>query len=565
VKIFPGFTRFVNRCKPHPLATLRTYLAESSAALRGAFRNPGIRRIELAYLGSAVGLYANVVAVAVYAYHHGGATAVGLVMFARMGIAALAAPFTSALADRHPQRRVMLTADLARVVTVGVTAIAAASHASALVYVLAVLTSVVSTAFRPAEASLTPLLAETPEELSAANVASSTFDSVGAFAGPAAGALLLALGGPTLAFACIAVTYVWSAWFVARIPHAGRPVAPDDTPVESEGFAAGVRAVRSEPRLALVLGLYSAQTLVAGAYGVLVVVVALQLLGLGNGGVGLLQAATGVGALAGAAAALALVGRRRTGADLQLGLCCFGAPLLLVAAVPRTWAAVLALGILGVGNSLVDISAVTLVQRTAPPAVAGRVFGVLEAALVGAIGIGAVLTPVLVHVVGVRGTLVVVGAVLPALALVAWRAVARIDASAVVPEEQLRAIAVVPFLAVLPVQQREALALALERVELPAGATLFSQGDAGDRLYILTAGALEIDLASGPKREEAPAFVGEIALLRDVPRTATVRAPAASTLWALDGPHFLAVVAGHARSRTAADAVLATRGVAFGV
>lgn len=547
------------------MAALRTYLAESSAALRGAFRNPGIRRVELAYLGSSVGLYANVVVVSVYAFHHGGATAVGLVMFARMGVAALAAPFTASLADRYPQRRVMLAADVARVVTVGVTAVAAAGHISALVYVLAVLTSVVSTAFRPAEASLTPLLATTPEELSAANVASSTFDSLGVFAGPAAGALLLVLGGPTLAFACIAATYVWSAWFVARLPQVDRPVAPGGTAAEPDGFTAGLRAIRSEPRLALVLGLYSAQTLVAGAYGVLVVVIALQLLDLGNSGVGLLQAATGIGALVGAGAALALVGRRRTGADLVLGLCCFGAPLLLVAAVPRTWAAVLALGILGVGNSLVDISAVTLVQRTAPSAVAGRVFGLLEATLVGAIGIGAVLTPVLVHVVGVRGTLVAVGAVLPMLGLVAWRAVARIDAAVAVPEARIRAIDAVPFLAVLPAQQREELAVALQPVELAAAATLFSQGDAGDRLYILTAGALEIDLSSGPKREDAPAFVGEIALLRNVPRTATVRALTDSTLFALDGPHFLAAVVGHARSRTVADAVLATRGVAFGV
>jgi MFS family permease len=547
------------------LATLRTYLSESSAALHGAFRNAGIRRIALAYAGSAIGLYANVVAVSVYAYHHGGATAVGLVMFARMGVAALAAPFTSTLADRHPQRRVMLAADLVRVVTVGLTAVAAAGSLSALVYLLAVLTSVVSTAFRPAEASLTPLLAETPEELSAANVASSTFDSVGAFAGPAVAALLLALAGPPLAFACIAGTYVWSAWFVARIPPVGRPVAPETSPGEPDGIAAGVKAVRAEPRLALVLGLYSAQTLVAGSYGVLVVVVALQVLGLGNGGVGLLQAATGVGALLGAALALALIGRRRTGGDFGLGLCCFGAPLLLIAVLPHTWAAVLALAVLGIGNSLVDISAVTLVQRTAPHAVAGRVFGLLEATLVGAIGVGAILTPVLIDTAGVRATLVAAGALLPVLVLVTARALARIDASAVVPEEQLRAIEVVPFLAVLPVVRREALATELERVELPAGVTLFAKGDRGDRLYILTAGALEIELDPGPKREDAPAFVGEIALLRDVPRTATVRALTDATLWALDGSHFVDAVVGHTRSRTAADAVIATRGVALGV
>ena len=143
------------------------------------------------------------------------------------------------------------------------------------------------------------------------------------------------------------------------------------------------------------------------------------------------------------------------------------------------------------------------------------------------------------------------------------RALSSIDAGSVVPEAQLAAIATVPFLAVLPLQKKEALAAALERVELPAGSTLFSAGDAGDRLYILSEGAVEIDLPSGAKREDAPAFVGEIALLRDVPRTATVRVIADSTFWSLDGEHFLDAVTGHSRSRSSADSLIASRGMAF--
>jgi len=525
------------------------------------FRSPGLRRIELAFLGSILGIYANVVAVSIYAFHHGGATAVGLVMFARMGAAAVSAPFLASFADRHEQRRVMLATDLVRVGTLAAIAAAAAAGLPAAVYALAILTSVVSTAFRPAEASLIPRLAATPEELTAANVTSSTFDSIGAFAGPAAGALLYAVGGPTLAFAAVSVTYLWSALFVARIPKIEQPPPAAHVHEEAGGIAAGFRAVRSEPRLRIVIGLYSAQTVVAGAYSVLVVVVALQLLDLGNAGVGFLQAATGVGAVVGALVALALVGRRRTAADFGLGLACFGAPLIALAALPHTWAAIVALGLLGIGNSVVDVSAVTLIQRTASAATAGRVFGLVEAAAVGGLGVGSVLTPLLLHLVGARWTLAVAGTILPVLSLVMRRALVSIDASAVVPEEQLAAIATVPFLDVLPLQRKEALAATLERIERPAGTTLFSAGDAGDRLYILTRGTIEIDLPSGPKTEEAPAFVGEIALLRDVPRTATVRVVADSTFWTLDGEHFLDAVSGHSRSRTSADTLVASRGI----
>jgi len=208
------------------IGAVRDHLEESAAALRGVFRSPGLRRIELAFLGSITGIYANVVAVSIYAFHHGGPTAVGLVMAARMGAAAAASPFTASLADRHEQRRVMLATDLVRVGTVAATAAAALAGIPAGVFVLAVLTSVASTAFRPAEASLIPRLAGTPEELTAANVSSSVFDSFGTFAGPAGGALLYAVGGPALAFAAVSLAYLWSAVFVARIPSVEQPLPP---------------------------------------------------------------------------------------------------------------------------------------------------------------------------------------------------------------------------------------------------------------------------------------------------------------------------------------------------
>jgi MFS family permease len=546
------------------VATLRGRIAESLGALKGAFSNPHVRRVQLAYVGSAVGLYANSIAVAVYAFHHGGATAVGVFMFVRLAVAASTAPFAASLADRYRQERVMLASDLLRVVSVAGCAAVIAVHAPALaLYVLATLTSVLGAAFRPAEASLLPTLARSPEELTAANVSSSTIDSVGSFVGPAVGALLLALSGPAVVFAVVAVGFAWSASFVARV-HPDRAVAApagheEDVAEEFGGLAGGVRAIRAEPRLRLLIGLYGAQCLVAGALGVLVVVTALDLLDLGNAGVGLLEAASGIGSIVGAAVALALVGRKRLAGDFGVGIVLWGAPLVVLGLLPHMWLALLALGLVGLGNTLVDISAMTLLQRTAPAEAAGRVFGVLESVIVLSLAIGSLAAPLLVHLLGARGALMATGALLPVLAALRRTQLVAIDDGAHIPEEQLAALRTVPFLAVLPLQRLEALAGAAVRVELQPGATLFDRGDAGDRFYVLDEGTLEIALPEGTKKEQAPAYVGEIALLRDVPRTATVRASGAARLWAVERAAFLEAVTGHARSNASADAVVVSR------
>ncbi|MGH3003342.1 MAG: MFS transporter [Gaiellaceae bacterium] len=547
------------------MSGIRARLWESMSALRGVFRNPNLRRVEVAYGGAAIGKYAFALTLSVYAFHHGGATAVGVVNAVRMAAAAAVAPFAASFADKVRRERVMLTSDVTRLaLAAGCAALVSAHAASLIVYALAVAVSVFGAVFRPAESSLLPTLARSPQELTAANITSSSFDSIGAFAGPAIGAFLLAFGGYTTAFALVAGTFAWSALFVVRIssPAAERAEETAGEPAESKEpheLVAGFRAIGAEPRLRLLIGLYGAQCFAAGALGVLIVATALRLLDIGNSGVGLLQAACGIGAVVGAGVALGLVARARLASDLALGLVLFGAPLALVGAVPDAYVAALSLGILGVGNSLVDISSMTLIQRAARSEVAGRVFGVLESAVVAAMAAGALVAPGLIAVVGVRGTLFAVGAVLPVLAVVCWRSLSAIDDSARVPQAQIDALRTVPFLAPLPLQTIEFLAGRVVRVELPAGATLFEAGDIGDRFYVLDRGALEILLPDGIKIETAPSFVGEIALLRDVPRTATVRAAGGAAMWALERSDFLAAVGGHTRSRAGAEELVFAR------
>jgi MFS family permease len=538
-------------------------VGQSLDAFRGVFANRDIRRVQLAFAGSVTGTYAYGIAIAVFAYEHGGVTAVGALTAVRLATAAAVAPFAASLADRFRRERVMLASDLVRVATVGTAAVAAHLHWSAfVVYGTAIVTSTAGTVFRPAEAALLPTIARTPDELTAANVSSSTIDSVGSFAGPALGAFLLAISSPSLVFAVTAVAFAWSASLVARVTSPRPPEAAARDEAEEEhrhGLLGGVDAIRHEPRLRLLIGLYGAQAFVAGALSVLVVVTALRLLDLGSAGVGVLEAASGVGSILGAGVMLALLARKRLGEDLALGIFLWGAPLIVLGLVVNTAVAVLAFGLVGLGNTLVDVSAITLLQRTAPPAVAARVFGVVESMVVAGMALGALLAPVFVGVAGARGALIITGAVLPALVLLTWSKLRSVDHGAGVDERLIAAVRGVPFLAPLPLATIEFLASRVAAVQLGAGSTLFQRGDAGDNFYILTSGTLQIELPEGAKREDAPAYVGEIALLRDVPRTATVGAETGCDLLALERDDFLAAVGGHSGSAGIAQDVVSAR------
>jgi hypothetical protein len=338
------------------------------------------------------------------------------------------------------------------------------------------------------------------------------------------------------------------------------PAEPaDHAEAETGGLLGGVRAIRQEPRLRLLVGLNAAQAFVAGALSVLVVVTALRLLDIGSAGVGVLEAASGVGSIVGAAVMLALLARQRLGEDLAIGIFLWGAPLVVLGLVVNTPVAVIAFALVGLGNTLVDISSITLLQRAAPRAVAARVFGVLESMIVAGMALGALLAPALVGLIGPRGSLIAVGAFLPVLVLLSGRRLRAVDEGATVDEGLISALRGVPFLSPLPLSTLEFLAARLARVELEAGGTLFRRGEHGERFYVLTRGTIEIGLDGGAKRETAPAYVGEIALLRDVPRTASVAAETDCELWALEREDFLSAVTGHAGSTGIAQDVVAAR------
>ena len=428
-----------------------------------------------------------------------------------------------------------------------------------IVFVIAAFGPICGMAFHPAESSLLPALARTPEELTAANVSSSTIESVGAFAGPAVGGIVLASFGVGAAFVLTSVTYLWSAAMIMRLRvERDAPLAAEEETLTHEGFLAGFRAIAATKGLRLIVLLYAAQTVVAGAMGVLVVVSALRLLSLGNGGVGWLYSACGIGGVIGAVVALALVGRQRLASDFGIGLLLWGVPFLVLGLWPNTVVALVMLGVLGIGNTLVDVSALTLLQRNTDERVRARVFGVIESTTTGTIGLGAVLAPLMIALFGIRPTLIVTGLFLPIVTGLLWRRLLALNAPP--PTERLlELLQAIPIFAPLPPADLERLAQALQPLKLAAGSTLFAVGDVGDHFYIVDSGELGIDLPTGQKVEGPGGWVGEIALLRDIPRTASVRALSDVQLLSLEREAFLEAVTGHDHASQAATFIVGER------
>jgi MFS family permease len=309
-----------------------------------------------------------------------------------------------------------------------------------------------------------------------------------------------------------------------------------------------------------VVGVVAAQTIVDGALDVLIVVLALETLDAGAAGLGLLNSVAGAGGLAAVLVAGAIAARGRLASSLGVGIVLWGLPLVLIGVWPEQAVALVLLAVVGAGGTIVAVTTDTLLQRAAPPDILARVFGAVDGVFLVALAIGSLAAPFLVSAVGVRGALIAAGALLPVLAALTWSRLAAIDAAAAIPGRQLELLRGSPIFAPLPEPALEALAARLEPRHVEAGAVIFNQGDPGDEYYVIDAGRVSVAVDGETVAELGPGEgFGEIALVRDVPRTATVTALTELSLYALEREHFLAAVTGHAQSGAAADALVLSR------
>ena len=529
--------------------------SQAAAALAAVMRNRELRLVELAWGASIVAEWAHFVALGVFAYDAGGTTAVGIAGLARMLPAAVVAPLASSLGDRYRRERVLVATAL-----VGAGALAGSSAAffaggnAALVYALAAVIGITSTLFRPAMQAVLPSLARTPEELIAANGASSTIESLGTLAGPLLAGVLVAVTNPGVVFAAAAGTLLAGALLLAplRVEGVIQPSAASGS--ARQHLADGVRAVRGPARLILVL--MAAQGFVRGCLNVLIVVAVFRVLDAGDGAVGYLTAGLGLGGLAGAFGAMTLRGR---GLAVALGgaLVFWGLPIALIAPYPSLPAAILLLAVVGAANSVEDVAGFTLLQRIIPDELLSRALGLVWGAVMGAVALGSITAPAVVAAVGPRAAFVLVGALLPVLTLVCWSRLRTIDRDVLAPVAELDVVSSVPLFEPLSLVAKEHLAGRLTRVHAEPGEVVVRAGDTGDRFYIVDSGELEITNGAHGSAHHGD-FFGEIALLRDVPRTATVRALSPSELFALDREDFLSALT-HSAVRAAGETVAEAR------
>jgi hypothetical protein len=530
--------------------------------LRMVARNRELRRVELAFATFNVAEWGTWLAMLVYAYAHGGVTAAGVLATAMLVPAAVCAPPLAAFAERHPPGRVLVAGYLGQAASCGIVAAAMLAGAPRLlVYGLLILPSVAFTLTRPTQASFAPGLARRPEELAATNVVSSWIESVSTLAGPLLVGVVLTVSTPGMMFAVGAAICAAAALLVAPARDAMAAVLRSrDDASESPSFGSSVAFVGHEPNARTLVLLLGSQAVAIGALDILYVELARGVLHLGGNWAGYLNAAFGLGSVFAIGLTARLVGNPRLALPLVLSLGGWTVALFGLAATPVLALSLLFIATAGAARSIFDVTGRMLLQRVARPDLLARVFGLLEGLEMAGLALGSLLAIGLVAIGGAAAAFAGVGALLPLVALSAGRRLLDIDRHATAPVVEVALLRSVPMLSLLPPPTLESLARALTPEEVAVGTDVVTQGEEGDRFYVIADGELDViadgTLVTTLRRGDG---FGEIALMYDVPRTATVHTRTAARLYSLEREDFLVALTGHLPAQTLAQGLASER------
>lgn len=541
------------------------------AVIATVLRSRTLRRIEGGFLLFSVAEWATWLAVVVYAFDRGGAAEAGIVGFVSGLPSLVVAPAGALLGDRWPRAWVLLGSYVLQSVAMAATALAMVLGPALVAYAFATLALTMVGLSRPALSSLLPDVVETPEALTAANVASGVTEGAGALLGPLAAGLILAVSGPASVYLAAAVGVGVAALALRPIAVASEPIVLTDEASQSPGLrasartlgrdmAGGVAAIAADRRLAGVVAVLAASITLLGALGVFTLVIALDMLGLDEAAVGYLTAASGLGALAGSALSIVLVGRERLTLPLIVATAAFGLSVASLAFVRDPVIVTLVFVATGVGWSFAYVAATTLTQRLAGDDVMTRVFGVTESVMVAGESIGSLLVPLLILALGPERALLVAGLALPVVATLAMPSFLRADRAEATMLRELRVVRRIPMFRPLAAPVLERLAAEATICAVVRDERVITEGERGDRFYVVVTGRVGVSVGGARIREAGPGEgFGEIALLHDIPRTATVDALEDAELLAIAREPFLSALTGQPRSRTIADRLATQR------
>ncbi len=517
-------------------------------------RNRALTRLLLAYLVMIVAEFGEWLAVIVYAYVRGGASAAGLVAILQLIPSMLLAPLISARLARIGVARLLASAYGTATVTLGCCGVAIIAGAPvAVVYLAAMAFSLALGVSRPLHHVLMPLVVRHPDELASANIATSWSEGVGALAGPALAGLLISADGPGLACTALAGLCLCTP-LLARV----RPLrAAAQEPEEQEGglsdLLAAARVILSRPNTRALIAFPAGAAAIEGAIDLLVVVLAVQVLAIGPGGAGYLSAAFGAGGLLGATVAVLFAGRRLAlplaGATLIGGLA-----LGALALVSTVIVAVALLLLVGAARTVQSVAAQTLLQRSTPLDVIVCAFALIESMRDVGMAFSALAVPLLIGLGGAKAAFVGM-ACLALLALLATaRRIRRIDSEASIPVVEMGMLRNMAIFAALPATPLETLARESCYVSASPGTAIVREGEQGDCYYAITHGSVRVTKGDREiRRLGSGCGFGEIALLHRARRTATVTATSETTLLSIGREAFLTAMRAHPATSAAAE------------
>jgi MFS family permease len=549
---------------------------------RTSFGNPVLRRVGLAYALFGAAEFGVWITLLVFAYGHGGPTMSMLMVVVQLIPCIALAPFLGALADRRRPSRMLCIGYGLQTLSMGAVAVAIGFGSPVVVFVLAALTSLSLTVTRPPQAALLPAIVRTPDELTAANVTTGWTDAAAALVGPAVAGILLAWRGPGLAVAAMAGMTAISTFLLLPVQGPAAAVSSDVVPEVGAnggegddlggdlttgigrtfasirmGAASNLLMTIRNPQMRVLLALHTFYFVLIGALDLLCVILAVDYLRMGPGGPGFLNAALGGGALLAGFVTALLVGRRHLANTLMVTLSIAVVALALIGAIPSVAPAILLIGTVGLAGAVFDVTGRTLLQRSVPSdAIAGS-FSILEALMDSGLVLGAVLVRVTIAIGGLRSALFAPAVVALLLIGGMWRRIQKVDASATVPQVEIQLLRSISIFAALPAPSLEGIARDLEALPVSKGTVVIKEGERGDRYYAIAQGELAVSRDRQFLRtvSRGDGF-GEIALIRDVPRTSTVTATTDATLYTLDREPFVQAVTGHAPAIFAAETVI---------